>query len=91
MNILSQEHKCKNKIIEKAKSEESDSKIKYQKNKELASNLILLNIQKPLSFHISNLKKNNIMLSINQIKYLIQKVREQNYPSNKKYLKDISF
>jgi len=45
---------------------------------------------KPLSFHISNLKNNNINLSSNQIKRILQKVREIKYPLDQDFLEDIS-
>ena len=41
---------------------------------------------KPLSFHISNLKYNNINLSSNQIKRILQKVREIKYPLEQNFL-----
>ena len=40
--------------------------------------------------HIENFKNNNILLKKNQIKYLLQKYREEKFPSNDKYLIDIS-
>ena len=43
-----------------------------------------------MSFHIDNLKNNNIILKRNQIKYLLQKYREIKFPSDEKYLKNIS-
>lgn len=47
-------------------------------------------MDKPISFHIENNKNNNVLLKKNQIKYLLQKYREIKYPSNNKYLADIS-
>ena len=41
---------------------------------------------KPLSFHISNIKYNNINLSSNQIKRILQKVREIKYPLEQNFL-----
>ena len=48
------------------------------------------NLDKPLSFHKTNLGNNNIYLSINQIKWNLQKIREKTYMTDKKYLLDIS-
>ena len=58
--------------------------------KDKANDLIFLNITKPLSFHISNIRNNNIKLTTNQIKRLVQKIREVNFPSDSDFLKDIS-
>ena len=58
--------------------------------KDKAKDLIFLNITKPLSFHISNIRNNNIKLTTNQIKRLVQKIREVNFPSDSDFLKDIS-
>ena len=38
--------------------------------------LILNNLEKPLKFHIDNFKTNNIKLTVNQIKWRLQKIRE---------------
>ena len=84
------EHKClKNNNIKKIdKSKEEVNAIKKQKD--LAFALIEKNIQKPYSFHVNNFKKNNLNFTGNQIKYLLQKIREETYPSNIKFLNDIS-
>ena len=52
--------------------------------------MIVIYLTKPLSFHIENLKKNNIKLSKNSIKNILQSLREDEYPSNEKFLKNIS-
>ena len=52
--------------------------------------MILSNIEKPLSFHKNNLQNNKIYLYTNQIKWILQKLREEKYPSDSKYIKDIS-
>ena len=39
----------------------------------MAYTLIYTNLDKPVSFHINNLAQNNIRLTTNQIKWLIQK------------------
>ena len=56
----------------------------------MAKALILASINKPLSFHLNNLKNNNITLTKNQTKKILQKIREDIYPSNDIFLKDIS-
>ena len=48
------------------------------------------NIEKPLSFHIENLKSNKIILTHNQIKWRLQKLREVKFPNNNDFLKDIT-
>ena len=53
---------------------------KQIKNK--AKELIMRNIDKPFSFHKNNLSENNYKLSDNQIKWLIQSLRENKYPSD---------
>ena len=67
---------------------------KITKNKEIKNNLIksliLANLEKPLVFHVENLKNNNIYLTNNQINWSLQKIREEKYPSNDKYLLNIS-
>ena len=58
--------------------------------KELAKSLILVNINKLLSCHIDNLKKNNINLTNIQIKNLLLKIKENEYTSDEKFLNDIT-
>ena len=43
-----------------------------------------------MSFHIENLRQNGFDLKINQIKWLLQKIRDAKYPANEIYMKDIS-
>ena len=59
-------------------------------NLELAKTLMFSNLDKPLSFHKTNLENNNIYLTINQIKWNLQKLREKTYMADEKYLLDIS-
>ena len=47
-------------------------------------------MNKPLSFHLENLKNNDIKLNKTQIKYLLQKIRENNFPKDEDYLNNIS-
>ena len=58
--------------------------------RELAKKLILLNLDKSFSWHKANLEKNKILLSDNQIKYLLQVLGELNFPIDLNFLKDIS-
>ena len=62
----------------------------YLQNKEFINSLIYSNSQNPLSFHKNNLKANNIFLSNNQIKWLLQKIRDEKFPSDALFLEDIS-
>ena len=52
--------------------------------------MIKQNLDKDLSFHVTNLKSNNIILKKLSIKWLLQKYREEDYPSDEIFLKDIS-
>ena len=73
----------KNEIVTNNNSE-------IQKLKDLAYSLIFTNIDKPTSFHIQNLAQNDIKLTTNQIKWLVQKIRQIKYPKDEEFLKDIS-
>ena len=82
------EHKCKEEknIIEvsnKNKKEINDKRM-------LARSLIMQNLDRDLSHHVQNLRNNNIHLKKNSIKWLLQKAREEKYPTNEEFLKDIS-
>ena len=57
--------------------------------RELAKKLIL-NLEKPFSWHKTNLEKNKILLSSNQIKKLLQVLRETDLPNDLNFLNDIS-
>ena len=84
--------KCGNQNVSKECEHASaeDEKIKKQKSKELEKNLIFINIEKPLSYHVDNLSKNDILLSKVKIKNILQNMREETFPSIDKNLKDIS-
>ena len=56
---------------------------------DLGCKLIKQHIDKPLSFHLDNLKKNNIPFSKNKIKYYLQKYKEESFPEDKYYLDNI--
>jgi len=51
---------------------------------------MFLNLEKAFSWHKANLEKIKILLSDNQIKYLLQILREINIPNDLNFLKDIS-
>ena len=51
--------------------------------------MILQNLNKPLTFHLNNLRNNNIVLKNNIIKNLLQKLREETYPIDNEYLNNI--
>ena len=52
--------------------------------------MLINNLEKPLKFHIENFKSNNINWSYNKIKWNLQKIREEKFPNDSEYLKDIS-
>ena len=52
----------------------------------LAEQLIKQNLDKSMSWHYNNLIKNQINLSKNQVKRILEKEREINYPKNETYL-----
>ena len=56
----------------------------------LIKSMFINNIEKPLKFHIEKFKANNINLTYNQIKWNLQKIREDKFPNDSEYLKDIS-
>ena len=72
----------------------NENKINKEKNKNSSElfikTLIMQNIEKPLKFHVDNFKKNNINLTYNQIKWKLQKIREEKFPNDFEFLKDIS-
>ena len=93
-NITStmKEHSCQPEIV-KEKESSNENEINTNdlfSNKEFAEKLIFANLDKPFSFHKTNLEYNNIKLTANQIKWIIQKFREKIYPNDDKYLHDIS-
>ena len=66
------------------------TQIILKKNKDLINAIILKNLNNPLSFHTNNLKNNNIVLTTNQIRWILQKLREKEFVSDEIFLKDIS-
>ena len=74
-------HTCKQNI----KIDNNNNKIKKIKNV-MVKSLILSNLDKPLSFHVSNLNNNEIFYTKNQIKWILQILSEELYPSNEKFL-----
>ena len=72
------------------KFSESTDKIKTEKeNLELAKKLIKNNLQMPLSFHIQNLNTNKIIISNNKLKNLLQSLREENFPKDDIFIRNI--
>ena len=59
----------------------------YSEIQKKALYLISLNHTKEISWHINNIKMNNIELTDNQIKYLLHKYRSSTYPNDIEYLK----
>ena len=56
-----------------------------------AKQLIIDNLNKPLSFHINNLNNNNnnnINYSENQIKYLLSKIRDETFLTDNEFIKN---
>ena len=56
----------------------------------LAEQLIKQNLDKSMSWHYNNLIKNQINISKNQVKRILENQREINYPKDESYLLDIS-
>ena len=56
----------------------------------LAEQLIKQNLDKSMSWHYNNLIKNQIDISKNQVKRILENQREINYPKDESYLLDIS-
>ena len=72
------------------KFNELTNKIKSEKdNFELAKKLIENNLQMPLSFHIQNLNTNKITLSNNKLKNLLQSLREEDFPKDDIFIRNI--
>ena len=57
----------------------------------LGCKMIKQHLDKPLSFHLDNLKRNNIPFTKNKIKYYLQKYREEFFPKDKYYLDNIEY
>ena len=83
-------HACNKNENNINEEEPNNSQNFINKKKDLIQSLIYTNIEKPLSFHCINLQTNNIYLKKNQIKWILQKIRENKFPSDIKYLNDIS-
>ena len=58
--------------------------------KKIATNLIKLNLKEPISFHINNLKNNKINLKKSTIRNLLYSLREETFPRDDDYLKNIN-
>ena len=97
MDISSEQknHTCKLDNEEEVKNnqeKENNEKenLNSQKQKEIAKTIIFANLNKPFSFHYENLKTNDIYLTKNQVKRILQTLRESKYPNDNEYLKNIS-
>ena len=55
--------------------------------RDLAKKLMVINLEKTFNWHKTNLQKNKILLSNNQIKYLLQQLREVKFPNDITFLK----
>ena len=62
-----------------------------ENNENLVAALIKKNLNNPLSYHIDLIYKAKILLKKRQIKRILQKLRNENWPSDKDFLKDPSF
>ena len=79
-------HNCGKELIT-----EAINNIKTEtKSIDLAIKLINNQIDMPLSWHIENLKKNNLIFTKAQIKNFLQEQREINYESDKEFLSNIA-
>ena len=89
-NITSNEkqHTCiKNDI---STTESYKLKVDKKLNSNLMKSLILSNTEKPPAFHQTNLKTNNTILTKNQLKWALQKIRQENFPTNEIFLSNIA-
>ena len=84
---LSNPHKCEGTIFEEANA--NDVKAEKESIK-LASELISLNIDKSLGWHIKNLNDQNIPLKFHKIKKLVYNIKESKYPTDEKFLDNIA-
>ena len=82
-------HSCQKPEVEKKKEINNNMILTSNEINDLGCKLIKQHIDKPLSFHLDNLKKNNIPFSKNKIKYYLQKYREESFPEDKYYLDNI--
>ena len=62
----------------------------FSKMMNLAEQIIKQNIDKLLLWHYNNLVKNQINISKNQVKKILENQREINYPKDDTYLLDVS-
>ena len=55
----------------------------------MTTNLIKLNIDKDLEFHINNLYKNKIFLTRKKIYYILNKIKQDSYPPDINFINNI--
>ena len=86
------EHNCPAKK-EKARKQEVNANAILINNEinEMGYNLIKQHLEKPLSFHLDNLKKNKIPFKRYKIKNLLRKFREGTFPEDANYLDNLEF
>ena len=83
--VSNKDHICnKNNIIISSNNIQSSNHLNN-----LVENLIRQNLEKSLLLHNENLKNNNLKISQNQVKKLLQKLREEYYPNDDSFLLDI--
>ena len=84
-------HTCENKKREEKKEVKANLILSSNEINELGIKLIKQHIDKPLSFHLDNLKNNNIPFAKNKIKNLLEKYREESFPEDHNYLDHIDY
>ena len=86
INSRQNEHTC---IKKEEKIKESTNVISKDKFIETAINIIKLNIDKDLEFHVNNLFKNKIYLSRKKIYNIRNKIKQELYPPDLNYINNI--
>ena len=79
-------HTCENKKREEKKEIKANLILSSNEINELGIKLIKQHLDKPLFFHLDNLKNNNIPFAKNKIKNLLEKYRDESFPEVHNYL-----
>ena len=66
----------------------SNNNMSSSQNNQTAVQLIKLNLSKPLSWHFTNLRNQNIFVSKNKIKNLLKAYREEKYPNDIEFIQN---
>ena len=82
------EHKCKDNNNKVEETEKISNKLEDKRI--LIKSLIIQNLDRDLNFHAQNLSNNNIHIKRNSLKWMLQKIREEKYPTAETFLQDIS-